>query len=496
MMSVRVFIIFCFLLVGSCEVVLAQNPFYVQREDTLDGFKFQAQSTFKSNLKDDANIIKSADISVAWWLLLGEIIEDYKFEWQIQTPENASNAKISFPGIMNSPSIRDIYLSELFRYSDLRERYLQLVPSELTIRVSGRLDDAWFKKEVSSSSLILLPSGKNSNFSFPGAYGWKTFVTSGIFAFCKEDTCVKGGFERALKMNQGLYIQSVEFIDVVWPIYELADIYKEFFKRTTPLDSGNQRRLNEIFETIDDFSHEYAVKHGRVLTRQDKMEPTDLTSDEVVDLVNTFDSTVKYDKVDFWSETFIEEYSPLALEPFYENGLRGYKDSLGVVRIQPYYDEAYRFVNGLAIVKKGSKYALISTQNEVLYGWTESKLTVRGKDHLEFIELQEEMGYKDDIFYFSYWVGHRIVLNKEGVWVAEKSTMFSVSEISVKRDISLTKETIPRNETERKELERKKKEAEIRKKREEETANKRLKEKRTNLRASLLAKGYKELKVE
>ncbi len=77
-----------------------------------------------------------------------------------------------------------------------------------------------------------------------------------------------------------------------------------------------------------------------------------------------------------------------ALIPFRQGKLWGYADSTGIIRIQPQFDFAGFFNNGLAPVKKGKRTEVINSKGKPLFNWKHSSVYV-DKSGLLFVETDK-----------------------------------------------------------------------------------------------------------
>lgn len=119
---------------------------------------------------------------------------------------------------------------------------------------------------------------------------------------------------------------------------------------------------------------------------------------------------------------------PLKIEDglykFYKSGKWGYKDELGKVAIEPLYDEAYNFSEGLAGVEIGEKVGFINTAGEMVIPAIYDSVT-SFKEGLASVTLNDKCAYIDkegnEVFGFDYeaatcFTNNIALVKKDGKW--------------------------------------------------------------------------------
>lgn len=119
---------------------------------------------------------------------------------------------------------------------------------------------------------------------------------------------------------------------------------------------------------------------------------------------------------------------PLKIEDglykFYKGGKWGYKDESGKVAIEPLYDEAYNFSEGLAGVEIGEKVGFINTAGEMVIPAIYDSVT-SFKEGLASVTLNDKCAYIDkegnEVFGFDYeaatcFTNNIALVKKDGKW--------------------------------------------------------------------------------
>lgn len=119
---------------------------------------------------------------------------------------------------------------------------------------------------------------------------------------------------------------------------------------------------------------------------------------------------------------------PLKIEDglykFYKGGKWGYKDESGKVVIEPLYDEAYNFSEGLAGVEIGEKVGFINTTGEMVIPAIYDSVT-SFKEGLASVTLNDKCAYIDkegnEVFGFDYeaatcFTNNIALVKKDGKW--------------------------------------------------------------------------------
>lgn len=119
---------------------------------------------------------------------------------------------------------------------------------------------------------------------------------------------------------------------------------------------------------------------------------------------------------------------PLKIEDglykFYKGGKWGYKDESGKVVIEPLYDEAYNFSEGLAGVEIGEKVGFINTSGEMVIPAIYDSVT-SFKEGLASVTLNDKCAYIDkegnEVFGFDYeaatcFTNNIALVKKDGKW--------------------------------------------------------------------------------
>lgn len=119
---------------------------------------------------------------------------------------------------------------------------------------------------------------------------------------------------------------------------------------------------------------------------------------------------------------------PLKIEDglykFYKGGKWGYKDESGKVAIEPLYDEAYNFSEGLAGVEIGEKVGFINTSGEMVIPAIYDSVT-SFKEGLASVTLNDKCAYIDkegnEVFGFDYeaatcFTNNIALVKKDGKW--------------------------------------------------------------------------------
>ena len=86
----------------------------------------------------------------------------------------------------------------------------------------------------------------------------------------------------------------------------------------------------------------------------------------------------------------------------------GFIDKTGKIIIQPTYDRAEEFVNGMANVWKGQKYSCITSTGEIYNDPTKNKSI----EFCDGIAAVRAISTKDNRYYWGY-------IKKDGTWIIE-----------------------------------------------------------------------------
>lgn len=89
-----------------------------------------------------------------------------------------------------------------------------------------------------------------------------------------------------------------------------------------------------------------------------------------------------------------EQLTPDSIVKFCRKGKWGYKDWKGNVLIQPVYDDAYSFHEGMACVEKDGKLGFINTKNELVIDYAYDSAT-SFSEGLAAVSVEDKSGYID-----------------------------------------------------------------------------------------------------
>lgn len=254
-----------------------------------NGLSNTADKWYEENNIRVKGLLQSAALQVDWWTLLGELTENYEFQWV-----SSGAYEIAFTDPAGKPVGATISKSQLEKYPDLLKRFNALAPTSIDFEIKWQIGDQTdadreaFKKKyklmgsigsqmphvktnfttvVKGDGLLFEPSGVKP-FSAPAIRQGKGQAFLGLPS--NYDPKKLSEIFAYFNISTGHSIQTFRVIKINWPVNEMKAIAERFMR----YESGER-------------------------------EPTPKEQIAKADAANK--NMTSYSKTDFWADAFEEE---------------------------------------------------------------------------------------------------------------------------------------------------------------------------------------------
>lgn len=182
---------------------------------------------------DVTKITFESDVSVAWWTIGEDPIEDYKLKWQKGNTYKFPNGKSISRGQLSK------YPDLLKQFNDIKPTYLEFI-IEFDAKSQGAFGNRNLSVKVNTNGIIIPDENKNPPFSMPESRSWQQFLNSNSFMSADELSMLWRDPNTILSVKD-LRLRSIE-----WPNFLFANIYEEYKRRTgKPLSQKEKNDLRE-----------------------------------------------------------------------------------------------------------------------------------------------------------------------------------------------------------------------------------------------------------
>ena len=298
---------------------------------------------------DQTGLINSISLHFEWWTLFGEPVEIYHIQWE-------ASSHFDYEGV-------SYYKTQLAKYPDLLERFNNLKPTDIVIRLNGsasgeKMDRGMMRKDPAYYSQVI-PETDRRKYSH---------IFSGGFTY--DVIGAKVMTAKAGRLGKGLVPGSPSWFDFfVWgghfgegqqgdPSDEaLTEVLKKMFVNSTEIKLFGSLVLIEWpekeLETI-------ATLYKQYESGEKEPSPKEAVEEGMEDIRKM----QTYQGDDEWAAPIVNVVPEVFTST--ATGKMGYINDHNKVIIDPVYDEALPFVNNKAIVKKGDYYGLIDKQGRYI----------------------------------------------------------------------------------------------------------------------------------